>query len=166
MYGFHREYPGKLELNSGTFFVERALATDVPAMVAMLRDDPLGADRELDDLTVYQLAFQAINRDPNQFLAVVRSTSDELAGMMQLTLIPGLSRGAATRLLVESVRIAADFRGSGLGTAMFEWAHGCGRLNGATLAQLTSDKTRDDAHRFYLRLGYVASHEGFKKVLE
>ncbi len=134
-------------------------------MVAMLRDDPLGAGRELDDLGIYEAAFAAISRDPNQFLAVVRSVDGKLAGMMQLTLIPGLSRGAATRLLIESVRTASAFRGSGLGTAMFEWAHDCGRLNGASLAQLTSDKLRDDAHRFYLRLGYVASHEGFKKPL-
>lgn len=135
-------------------------------MVAMLRDDPLGAGRELADLTIYQQAFETINRDPNQFLAVVRSDNGDLAGMMQLTLIPGLSRSAATRLLIESVRIASAYRGSGLGTAMFKWAHECGRLNGASLAQLTSDKTRADAHRFYLRLGYTASHEGFKKSLE
>lgn len=166
MYGFHREYPGELNLESGTFFVERASASDVPAMVAMLRDDPLGASRESDDLAIYNAAFDAINRDPNQFLAVIRSDHGELAGMMQLTLIPGLSRGAATRLLIESVRIEAGFRGSGLGTAMFAWAHACGRLNGASLAQLTSDKLRDDAHRFYLRLGYTASHEGFKKPLK
>lgn len=166
MYGFHRKCPGKLQLKSGTFRVERATSADLPAMVAMLRDDPLGAGRESDDLAIYDSAFAAINDDPNQFLAVVRSSDNELAGMMQLTLIPGLSRGAATRLLIESVRIASAFRGSGLGTAMFEWAHECGRLNGASLAQLTSDKLREDAHRFYLRLGYTASHQGFKRPLE
>jgi GNAT superfamily N-acetyltransferase len=84
---------------------------------------------------------------------------------MQLSLIPGLARGGTKRLLIEAVRVARSARGSGLGTALLGWAHDWGRAHGASLAQLTSDKTRVEAHRFYERLGYVASHEGFKSDL-
>jgi GNAT superfamily N-acetyltransferase len=84
---------------------------------------------------------------------------------MQLTLIPGLARGGAKRLQIEAVRLATSTRGSGLGAALFEWAHAYGERHGATLALLSSDKTRIDAHRFYDRLGYQASHEGFKRPL-
>jgi GNAT superfamily N-acetyltransferase len=84
---------------------------------------------------------------------------------MQLTLIPGLSRGGAKRLHIEAVRVAASARGGGLGSALFDWAHAYGRSRGATLAQLTSDKSRSGAHRFYEKLGYRASHEGFKYQL-
>lgn len=96
---------------------------------------------------------------------MVRDEAGTTVGTMQLSLIPGLSRGGATRLQIEAVRVAAATRGSGLGRAMIAWAHGYGRRHGADLAQLTSDKTRRDAHRFYEGLGYVASHEGFKLEL-
>jgi GNAT superfamily N-acetyltransferase len=86
-----------------------------------------------------------------------------LVGTMQLTLIPGLSRGGTKRLQIEAVRLASDTRGTGLGTALFEWAHAFGKQHGATIAQLTTDKRRVDAHRFYERLGYQASHEGLKR---
>lgn len=147
------------------YFIERARVTDVPARVALLRDDVFGAGRENADLPVYERAFAAIDRDPNQFLAVVRDEAGSVAGTMQLTLIPGLSRGGAIRLQIEAVRIAAEARGGGLGTAMFEWAHAYGRARGARLAQLTTDKTRKEAHRFYARLGYQPTHEGLKRPL-
>ena len=84
---------------------------------------------------------------------------------MQLTLIPGLARSGATRLQIEAVRLTSKARGAGLGAALFEWAHAYGKAHGATLSQLTSDKARTDAHRFYDRLSYQASHEGFKRAL-
>ena len=84
---------------------------------------------------------------------------------MQLTLLPCLARGGAKRLHIEAVRLSSSTRGSGLGTALFEWAHEYGRQHGAVVAQLTSDKSRSDAHRLYARLGYTASHEGFKRSL-
>ena len=84
---------------------------------------------------------------------------------MQLTLVPGLARQGAKRLQIEAVRLASGTRGRGLGTALFDWAHEYGRKQGATLAQLTSDKTRTDAHRFYDGLGYRASHQGYKRPL-
>lgn len=145
-----------------SFVLERARAADLAAIVALLRDDPLGAARESCDLAVYEPAFRAIDADPNQFLAAVRSEDGELVGTMQLTLIPGLARRAATRLQIEGVRIAARVRGIGLGAAMFAWAHEYGRSRQAKLVQLTTDKSRGDAHRFYARLGYRATHEGLK----
>ncbi len=134
-------------------------------MVALLTDDPLGSYRESDDLAGYERAFRAIDRDPNQFLAAVRDPTGVLVGTMQLTLIPGLSRSATTRLQIEAVRVARSAQGAGLGAAMFRWAHDYGRDHGAGLAQLTTDKSRTDAHRFYARLGYEATHEGLKLPL-
>ena len=151
-----------IEVAGRSFRIRRAQASDLAAIVALLRDDPLGSVREAADLSVYEDAFGAIDADPNQFLAVVDDGSDEVVGTMQLTLLPGLSRGGATRLQIEAVRIAAPTRGTGLGAAMVEWAHDYARSRGATLAQLTTDKTRGDAHRFYARLGYEATHEGLK----
>ena len=152
-------------LGDQRYAVERARLQDLPGLVALLTDDPLGAHRETTDLTVYQRAFDAIDRDPHQFLAAVRDPRGVLVGTMQLTVIPGLSRGGTTRLQIEAVRVADSARGSGLGSAMFAWAHDYGRRHGAGLAQLTTDKTRPDAHRFYARLGYEATHEGLKLAL-
>ncbi|WP_226831174.1 GNAT family N-acetyltransferase [Brevibacterium sp. FME17] len=88
-----------------------------------------------------------------------------LVGTLQLTLIPSLSRRGSTRLQIEAVRVGPNAQGLGLGTAVFDWAHDCGHRFGASLAQLTTDKSRADAQRFYARLGYEASHEGLKRDL-
>lgn len=133
--------------------------------MALLADDVLGAERESSDLEPYLAAFHQIDRDPQQLLVAVRDAHGRVVGTMQLTLIPGLSRGGATRLQIEAVRLSSDVRGTGLGTALFAWAHDYGRRHGATLAQLTSDRSRTDALRFYERLGYAASHEGLKLPL-
>ena len=156
----------QLEAGGRRFTVARASEADVPGLVALLADDVLGAGRESAGLEPYLTAFRAIDGDPHhQYLAAVRDADGVLVGTMQLTLLPGLARGGATRLQVEAVRLAPDARGTGLGTALFEWAHAYGRRHGATLAQLTSDRTRVDAHRFYAGLGYRASHEGFKRPI-
>jgi GNAT superfamily N-acetyltransferase len=145
--------------------IRRATATDVPGIVAMLIDDEIAALRESpDDLTPYQAAFAAIEADPNQFL-VVAERNGELVGTLQLSIIPGLSRKGATRGLVEAVRVAASARGTGLGTTLMEWSIEEARTRGCTIVQLTSDKARTDAHRFYLRLGFTNTHEGFKLTL-
>ncbi len=154
-----------LEAGGRRFTVDRATESDVSDLVTLLADDVLGAGREVHGLDPYLAAFREIARDPHQYLAAVRDLDGGLVGTMQLTLIPGLARGGAKRLQIEAVRLASGTRGTGLGTALFEWAHAFGRLHGATLAQLTSDKTRIDAHRLYDRLGYEASHEGFKRPL-
>ncbi|MFJ6944455.1 GNAT family N-acetyltransferase [Streptomyces wuyuanensis] len=145
--------------------IRPASPSDVPAIVAMLADDPLGAQREsLDDPTPYLAAFARLAEDPNQHL-VVADRDGRTVGTLQLTIIPGLSRRGSTRSIIEAVRIHADERGSGLGTQLIEWAVEESRRQGCRLVQLTSDVSRTDAHRFYERLGFEASHVGFKLVL-
>ncbi|MEU6183422.1 GNAT family N-acetyltransferase [Streptomyces coeruleorubidus] len=149
----------------GDLEMRPATADDVPAIVGMLSDDPLGAQRESpDDLTPYMAALERLSADPNQRL-VVAVREGRVVGTLQLTVIPGLSRRGATRSIIEGVRVHADERGSGLGTQLIEWAIDESRHQGCQLVQLTSDNTRTDAHRFYERLGFTASHTGFKLSL-
>lgn len=149
----------------GDLEIRPAVADDIPAIVAMLADDPLGAQRESpDDLGPYLTAFESIAADPHQHL-VVAVREGSIVGTLQLTIVPGLSRRGATRSIIEAVRIHAGERGSGLGTQLIEWAVEESRRLGCQMVQLTSDKSRTDAHRFYERLGFEASHLGFKLVL-
>ncbi|MGW2030845.1 GNAT family N-acetyltransferase [Streptomyces spinosus] len=142
--------------------IRAATADDLPAIVAMLADDPLGVQRESPgDLTPYRNALERLAADPHQHV-VVAVREGRVIGTLQLTIIPGLSHKGATRALIEAVRIHADERGSGLGSRLIEWAIDTSRQLGCHMVQLTSDKTRTDAHRFYERLGFTASHEGFK----
>ncbi|MEU3947332.1 GNAT family N-acetyltransferase [Streptomyces sp. NPDC029526] len=145
--------------------IRAVVADDLPAIVGMLADDPLGAQRESpDDLGPYLTALERLRADPHQHL-VVAVRDDRVVGTLQLTVIPGLSRRGATRSVIEGVRVHADERGSGLGTQLIEWAIDESRRQGCQLVQLTSDNTRTDAHRFYERLGFTASHVGFKLAL-
>ncbi|MFC7917632.1 GNAT family N-acetyltransferase [Streptomyces sp. NPDC057386] len=145
--------------------IRPAAEDDIPALVAMLADDPLGARRESpDDLTPYRTALQRLSGDPHQHL-VVAEREGRVIETLQLTIIPGLSRRGATRSIIEAVRIHSDERGSGLGTRLIEWAVETSRREGCQLVQLTSDKSRADAHRFYERLGFEPSHIGFKLPL-
>ncbi|WP_030847276.1 GNAT family N-acetyltransferase [Streptomyces griseus] len=140
-------------------------ADDLASVVAMLADDPLGAQRESpDDLTPYEEALQRLTDDPNQHV-VVAVREGRVVGTLQLTIVPGLSRRGATRSIIEGVRIHSDERGSGLGTQLIQWAVDESRRQDCRLVQLTSDVTREDAHRFYERLGFTASHLGFKLAL-
>jgi GNAT superfamily N-acetyltransferase len=144
-----------------------ATADDLPTIITMIADDQLGQGR--DDATLpldqrYLDGFAAIERDPNQRL-VVAEQDGIVIGCMQITFIPGLSRRGAWRGQIESVRVARSRRGSGIGTAMFEWAIAECRQHGCNLVQLYTDKSRADAHRFYERLGFKASHEGMKLAL-
>ncbi|MFF7310727.1 GNAT family N-acetyltransferase [Streptomyces sp. NPDC008137] len=149
----------------GDLEIRAAVADDVLAIVAMLADDPLGAQRESpDDLVPYLTALERLSADPNQRL-VVAVRESQVVGTLQLTIIPGLSRRGTTRSIIEGVRIHADERGSGLGTQLIEWAISESRDSGCQLVQLTSDTSRTDAHRFYERLGFTASHTGFKLQL-
>ncbi|KUN34656.1 GNAT family N-acetyltransferase [Streptomyces longwoodensis] len=149
----------------GDLEIRPAVADDVPAIVAMLADDPLGAQRESpDDLAPYVAALERLSSDPNQRL-VVAVREGRVVGTLQLTLVPGLSRRGATRSIIEGVRVHADERGSGLGTRFIQWAIEESRAAGCQLVQLTSDRSRTDAHRFYERLGFEASHVGFKLQL-
>ncbi len=154
-----------LEAGGRTYVVARAVEADVPAIVGLLTDDPLGATRESEDLEPYLAAFRRIDADPQHLLVVVRDDEDQEVGTMQLTRLPGLARAGATRLQLEAVRLAPTVRGAGLGAALFAWAHEYGRAHGASIVQLTTDKRREAAQRFYRRRGYEASHEGFKLAL-
>lgn len=145
----------------------RATEKDVPAIVAMLADDVLGASREAagpESTPKYLNAFRAIDADVNQYLLVVESNG-QIAGTLQLTFIAGLSRGGLKRGLIEAVRIARDRRGEKIGEAMIAWAIEKCRHESCGIVQLTTDKSRTDAHRFYDRLGFEPSHIGYKMML-
>ncbi|NUW32271.1 GNAT family N-acetyltransferase [Nonomuraea sp. SMC257] len=142
-----------------------ARAEDVPAIVAMLADDPLGARREGDPADErYLTAFARIDANPYDEL-IVAEVGGKVVGTMQLTYLAGLSRLGAERCQIEAVRVASSTRGQGLGRRMIQWGVDRARARGCAVVQLTSDKTRTDAHRFYDSLGFAASHEGYKLAL-
>ena len=145
--------------------IRAATREDVPAIVAMLADDPLGAVREDPaDTQTYAEAYDRVAADPAQRL-VVAERDGRVVGTLQLSVIPGLSRRGATRSIIEGVRVARDDRDHGLGTELITWAVEESRRAGCSLVQLTSDASRTDARRFYERLGFEASHVGFKLAL-
>ncbi|QIP83517.1 GNAT family N-acetyltransferase [Streptomyces sp. Tu 2975] len=145
--------------------IRSAVADDVPAIVAMLADDALGATRESpDDLSPYLTAYERLRTDPNQLL-MVAERGDSVVGTLQLTVVPGLSRRGSTRSIIEGVRVHRSERGQGLGRQLIEWAIEESRKQGCHLVQLTSDAARPDAHRFYEQLGFTGSHVGFKLPL-
>ncbi|MCM3845059.1 GNAT family N-acetyltransferase [Pseudonocardia sp. DR1-2] len=144
--------------------LRRATARDVPSVVALLADDPLGATRETpEDLAPYLAAFAELDADPRHLLLV--ADDDTVVGTLQLSLLPGLARRGALRARIEAVRVAAGRRGDGLGATMVRYAVDEARRRGAALVQLTSDRSRTDAHRFYERLGFLRTHDGFSLPL-
>jgi GNAT superfamily N-acetyltransferase len=149
----------------GTFTLRRAVKADVPAILRLLADDQLGSSREsLDDLGPYEAAFDAIDGDAAHLL-VVGELEGAVVATLQLTYLPGLSRRGSWRSQIEAVRVSSALRGYGVGALMIEWAIAQARERGCSLVQLTTDKSRTAAHRFYERLGFVASHEGMKLTL-
>lgn len=143
---------------------EPAQAHHLPDIVAMFANDPLGSTREdaSEPLNpAYLAAFDAIVADKNQLL-VVALLDRTVVGTMQLSFIPGLALTGSWRGQIESVRIRQDHRDTGLGQTMLEWAIDRCRERGCRIVQLTTDKSRKDAHRFYERLGFEATHEGYK----
>lgn len=149
------------------YVFRRAQAHDVEAIVAMLADDVMGAAREDAHHPLnqaYKDAFAAIERDENQFMLVVEQAG-VIAGCLQLSFIPGLSRLGMWRGQIESVRIASTCRGQGLGEKMLEWAISTCREKGCRLVQLHTDVSRKDAIRFYEKLGFQPSHVGMKLAL-
>lgn len=145
--------------------IRPAAAADVPAIVSLLADDRLGASRETDPASpLYASAFDRIAADSHQILAV-GVLDGAIVASLQLTLIPGLSRQGAVRALIEAVRVRGDLRGRGLGRQLVRWAVDEARARGCAVVQLTTDKSRVDAHRFYESLGFTASHLGMKLAL-
>lgn len=142
----------------------QARKDDVEAIVAMLADDPLGAKRERFQSPLpqsYYDAFAAIASDPHNEI-VVATVKSRIVGVLQLTFIPYLTYQGGWRALIEGVRVASEFRAQGIGRTMLQWAIDRARQRGCHLLQLTTDKARPDALRFYESLGFTASHEGMK----
>ena len=142
---------------------------DVPAILRLLADDEITRSRgygvvaeEVDAAT--WAAFEAIDADPNNEL-IVAEDGGEVVATCQLTFTPGLSRGGAWRMTVEAVRVRAESRSGGIGRKLMAYAIDRARDRGCRMVQLTTDKRRADAHRFYASLGFTASHEGMKLAL-
>ena len=145
-----------------------ATRSDVPVILELLADDEVsrardGAVSEAAD-AAHWAAFEAIDADPRNEL-IVADDDGEVVGTFQLTVTPSLSHGGRDRMTIEAVRVRGDQRGRGLGRSMMEWALDRGRERGCGIAQLTTDKRRSDAHRFYVSLGFSATHEGMKMSL-
>lgn len=137
---------------------------DVPAVVAMLADDMLGRDRETAISDDYLAAFDAMQAEGNNHL-IVGEAEGQVVACYQITFISGLSLSAARRAQIEGVRVAASHRGRQIGEALIGDAESRARAAGCSLMQFTTNKSRDDAHRFYDRMGFTPSHIGYKKPL-
>lgn len=147
----------------------RAARQDVPSIVQMLANDEFGKQREKYHEPLpeqYYAAFENINADPGQELIVVEDHRAGIIGTLQMSFIQYLTYQGGIRAQIEAVRVREDVRGEGIGQKMFEWAINRARQRNAHLLQLTSDKKRPDAIRFYEKLGFRASHEGMKLYLE
>jgi len=144
--------------------IRNAKQEDVPNIVQLLADDPLGAQRERYEKPLpesYYEAFKEINADKNNYL-MVAEFENHIIGTLQLTIIPYLTYQGGKRALVEAVRIDKTYRGKGIGKIMLEWAINKAREINCHVVQLTTDKKRPDALEFYKMLGFSASHEGLK----
>lgn len=147
-----------------THSIRIAVREDVPAIVRLLADDPLGAIRESPEeplSAAYWSAFDSISEDPNNLL-IVADVAGKIAGVLQLTFMPSLTYQGGWRAQIEGVRVAARRRSSGIGTKLVAWAIERSARRGCRLVQLTTDRTRVDALTFYERAGFVCSHYGLK----
>ncbi|TDC81541.1 GNAT family N-acetyltransferase [Actinomadura sp. 7K507] len=141
-----------------------ATAADLPQIVRLLADDPLGATRETPGDQIpeaYFTAFTAIDKDPNNHV-ILAEVNGEIAGTLQLTFIPGLTYTGGERAQIEGVRVAAEQRGIGLGQDLINWAIDQARTRGCRVVQLTTDRQRPEAIRFYQKIGFRPSHMGMK----
>jgi ribosomal protein S18 acetylase RimI-like enzyme len=144
--------------------VREATEADIDAIARLLADDGLGRGREAPGDPAYARAFAAMSAQPgNAYL--LAEAEGTLIGCLQLTIIHGLSRQGASRAQIEGVRVHADHRGQGIGEALFNAAFERAAKAGCTLVQLTTDRQRADALRFYERLGFEATHWGMKRAL-
>lgn len=143
----------------------KARLNDVSKIVEMIADDELGIQRENFQNPLpqnYVNAFEKIDKDQNQELVVIENNSQEIIGTLQLTFIQYLTYQGGIRAQIEAVRIRKDQRGIGLGNALFKWAIERAKSRHAHVLQLTTDKKRPEAIKFYEDLGFKASHEGMK----
>ncbi|MBA1157514.1 GNAT family N-acetyltransferase [Microvirga mediterraneensis] len=147
--------------------IREAQAGDLEAIIRLHEEDELGSHGDVwsdETRPAYEAAFAAIQKSPDNRLFVALD-GDEIVGTFQLTFIPNLTGRGATRVKVESVKVRSARRSGGIGARMIAFAEDHARTHGASAMELTSNKTRKDAHRFYERLGFARSHEGFKKKL-
>ncbi|MFZ8757221.1 GNAT family N-acetyltransferase [Microbacterium sp. HMH0099] len=162
--------PACLDTSPGGLTVRRADPADLPAIVSLLADDPISAARgdraTAADTDAYRAGLDAVLTSPENDLVVVIDGDEAVVGTLQLTVIPGMARRGATRLLVEAVRVSSARRSAGIGGALMTWVvNVAAPALGVGLVQLTSDAARVDAHRFYTRLGFADSHVGFKYTI-
>ena len=147
--------------------IRSATIHDLAFIVASLEEDSVtGSVEDTADPTgpAYRAALDAIDADPNQLL-LVAELDGERVGTFQLSFTPGISRQGAWRCTIESVHVSPSHRNQKIGERMMDWAVDAARARGCALVQLTSNKKRTDAHRFYGRIGFSNSHEGFKRLL-
>lgn len=137
---------------------------DVPRIIELLRDDQLGQGREDDDLQLYFDAFDRLAREGGNRV-IVGEAEGRVVATYQITFISGLSLRAARRAQIESVRVASDLRGQGLGRLMVADMEARARAQGCSLVQLTMNAERQGSHKFYVSCGFIPSHVGFKKAL-
>ncbi|UOE43226.1 GNAT family N-acetyltransferase [Agromyces larvae] len=161
------DLPASLSPTIPDAVLRTARPDDVDAIIRLLTDDDLtvarGHGADTVDRAAYLRGLESVIGDPANTIVVADHPVDGVVGTMQLTVIPGMTRGGATRLHIEAVRVRSDLRSAGIGGAMMRWVTevAAPRL-GVALVQLTSDDRRVDAHRFYERLGFAGSHRGFK----
>lgn len=145
-----------------------AREADLPSIVSLLANDPLGASREESDPSpslAYRAAFDTISADPNHQL-LVADFGGEVVGVLQLSFLPHLTYKGGWRAQIEGVRVAEQVRSRGVGQALLEAAIGRARDRGCHLVQLTTDRRRPRALQFYERLGFAATHDGLKLHLD
>lgn len=156
-----------VEIMPGLQF-RNAQSNDLVTLVEMLANDALGSQRERFELPLpqnYLDAFDAIDQDPNNEL-VVAALDSQIVGLLQLTFIPSLTYRGGWRAQIEGVRIAPEHRGKGFGRKLLEWSIKRAKERRCHLVQLTTDKARPNALRFYQDLGFEATHEGMKLHLD
>ena len=145
----------------------RATSTDLPFIIGLIDADsvtPSGEDVANANSAAYEDALAIVSADPNQLLLMAERNGERI-GTFQLTFIPGVGRQGMWRCLVEAVHVAPEHRNKGYGRQMIAHAIEVCRDRGCGMLQLTSNKGRVDAHRFYRSLGFQQSHEGFKLYL-
>lgn len=144
-----------------------ATRADLPSIVRLLADDDLGSQRERNEDPLpdtYYSAFEEINQDSNHEL-IVTERNGEVIGTLHLMFLPSISFQGGLRAQIESVRIDSRYQSRGIGSEMMKWAIERAKARGAHIIQLTTDKSREDAHRFYERLGFKGTHLGMKVSL-
>ncbi len=149
-------------MNFQNLIFRKATEADLSRIIEMLHNDILGKDREVsDNFSNYKKAFDEIMADKNNFLMVIE-LEKEVIGTCHLTIMPSLTLQGSKRMNIEAVRVDEKFSGQGIGSWMMQKAIEFAKNNEIKIVQLTTNKKRFDAHRFYERLGFEKTHEGMK----